>query len=85
MHRFDIVELTKMPETIGVQSNPMTSLAVNLNSSAAYVTELGPTWDEYYRAKRSSATRKKDRIKRKRLEGFYLDNLRVTAVSTSRQ
>jgi len=68
MHRYDIVELTKMPESIGSQSNPMTGLGVGLNPSAAYTTELGPSWDEFYRAKRSSATRKKDRTKRKRLE-----------------
>ncbi|MEA2912628.1 MAG: hypothetical protein QOJ15_4709, partial [Bradyrhizobium sp.] len=68
IHRYDVVELTKMPETIGMQANPMTHIGVNLNPSAAYITELGQTWEEFYRARRSSATRKKDRAKRRRLE-----------------
>ena len=68
IHRYDVVELTKMPEAIGAQVNPMTGLGVSLNPSAAYITELGQTWDEFYRTRRSSATRKKDRTKRRRLE-----------------
>jgi CelD/BcsL family acetyltransferase involved in cellulose biosynthesis len=63
----DLVQLTKMPETIGAQPNPFLHLEVALNPSGAYLTQLAGTWDEFYSAKRSSATRRRDRTKRKRL------------------
>jgi CelD/BcsL family acetyltransferase involved in cellulose biosynthesis len=66
-HRHDIVELTKMPETVGAQPNPLLTLDVGLNPSGAHIAELNGTWDEFYQAKRSSATRRRDRSKRKRL------------------
>ena len=64
---YDAIELTKMPETVGAQANPLLCLEVGLNPSGAHLTELAGTWDEFYRAKRSSATRRRDRTKRKRL------------------
>src|SRR5262245_15272700 len=64
---FDVIELTKMPETVGQQANPLLCLDVGLNPSGAHLTELVGTWDEFYAAKRSSATRRRDRTKRKRL------------------
>jgi CelD/BcsL family acetyltransferase involved in cellulose biosynthesis len=63
----DLIRLTKMPETIGAQPNPFLHLDVALNPSGAYLTHLAGTWDEFYSAKRSSATRRRDRTKRKRL------------------
>ncbi len=63
----DLIRLTKMPETIGTQPNPFLHLDVALNPSGAYLTHLAGTWDEFYSAKRSSATRRRDRTKRKRL------------------
>ena len=63
----DLIRLTKMPETIGAQPNPFLHLEVALNPSGAYLTHLAGTWDEFYSAKRSSATRRRDRTKRKRL------------------
>src|SRR4051812_43333219 len=66
-HRHDLVELRKMPETIGAQSNPFVRLEVGLNPSGAHLMPLHGTWDEIYNAKRSSATRRRDRTKRKRL------------------
>lgn len=65
--RHDLVELTKMPERVGDQANPFLALAVGLNPSNAYITDLFGTWNEYYEAKRSSATRRRDRSKLKRL------------------
>ena len=65
--RHDLVELTKMPERVGAQANPLLALAVGLNPSDAYVADLFGTWDEFYEAKRSSATRRRDRTKLKRL------------------
>ena len=66
-HRHDMVLLDKMPERIGGQRNPFLQLEVTLNPSGAYLTSLMPTWDDFYTAKRSSATRRRDRTKRKRL------------------
>lgn len=65
--RFDIVLLDKMAETVGGQSNPFMSLAVSPNASGAYSTRLAPDWEEFYASKRSSATRRRDRTKLKKL------------------
>jgi CelD/BcsL family acetyltransferase involved in cellulose biosynthesis len=65
--RHDVVALTKMPETIGDQANPLLHLDVALNPSGAHLTQLADSWDAFYTAKRSSATRRRDRTKRKRL------------------
>jgi CelD/BcsL family acetyltransferase involved in cellulose biosynthesis len=64
---YDFVRLTKMPELIGAQFNPMRHLAVTANPSGAYLTHLAGDWESFYTAKRSSATRRRDRTKRKRL------------------
>ena len=37
------------------------------NPSGAYLTHLSGNWEAFYAAKRSSATRRRDRTKRKRL------------------
>jgi CelD/BcsL family acetyltransferase involved in cellulose biosynthesis len=42
-------------------------LRTAVNPSGAYLTRLGADWETYYQAKRSSATRRRDRTKRKRL------------------
>ncbi len=65
--RHDMVVLEKMPKTVGAQRNPMLALDVHLNPSGAYETALGDSWDAFYTAKRSSATRRRDRTKVKRL------------------
>ena len=65
--RHDTIALEKMPETIGAQANPLLSLDVRLNPSGAYETLLGADWEQFYSAKRSSATRRRDRTKVKRL------------------
>jgi CelD/BcsL family acetyltransferase involved in cellulose biosynthesis len=63
----DLINLTKMPKTIGIQANPMLQLPVATNPSGAYLTHLSDNWETFYTAKRSSATRRRDRTKRKRL------------------
>ena len=63
----DMVVLAKMPKTVGAQQNPMLALETHLNPSGAYETALGPDWEAFYNAKRSSATRRRDRTKVKRL------------------
>jgi CelD/BcsL family acetyltransferase involved in cellulose biosynthesis len=64
---FDLIRLEKMPASNGRQPNPMLSLGVTLNPSGAYATPLAETWDAFYAAKRSAATRSSDRRKRKKL------------------
>jgi CelD/BcsL family acetyltransferase involved in cellulose biosynthesis len=65
--RHDLVAFTKMPETVGTQRNPLLTLRVGQNPSNAYLAQLGSTWTEYYETRRSSATRRRDRTKLKRL------------------
>lgn len=65
--RFDLVHLNRMPERIGAQHNPFLYLPCAVNPSGAYLTALGADWESFYRAKRSSATRRRDRTKRKRM------------------
>jgi CelD/BcsL family acetyltransferase involved in cellulose biosynthesis len=63
----DVVELIKMPEVIGTKPNPFLHLDVRPNPSGAHLTRLGASWDAFYMEKRSSATRRRDRTKLKRL------------------
>ncbi|HEY1474857.1 MAG TPA: GNAT family N-acetyltransferase [Pseudolabrys sp.] len=63
----DTIILTKMPEMVGAQANPMRYLGGAINPSGAYLTHLTGDWDTFYTAKRSSATRRRDRTKRKKL------------------
>ncbi len=65
--RFDLVDLQKMAETVGTARNPFLSLKTFPNSSSAHVATLGRNWDEFYKAKRSSPTRKKERKQLKHL------------------
>jgi CelD/BcsL family acetyltransferase involved in cellulose biosynthesis len=64
---FDLIDLQKMPETVGGQRNPFMALAVRDNPSGAYVATLGSDWKTFYAARRSAATRKTERRHLKRL------------------
>jgi CelD/BcsL family acetyltransferase involved in cellulose biosynthesis len=66
-YQYDLILLDKMPERVGQQANPTIGLATTLNPSGAYLTGLGPDWQSFYAAKRSSPTRGRDRTKRKKL------------------
>jgi CelD/BcsL family acetyltransferase involved in cellulose biosynthesis len=68
--RYDFIRLTKMPERVGAQVNPMLGLRVMINPSGAYLTHLAGDWETFYAAKRSSATRRRDRTKRKKLAEY---------------
>ena len=68
--RYDVVDLEKMPETVGAQQNPMRHLGGTMTPSGAYLTHLTGDWETYYTTKRSSATRRRDRTKRKKLGEF---------------
>jgi len=65
--RHDSVVLEKMPQRIGTQPNPMLALDTRLHPSGAYETALGASWEALYNEKRSSATRRRDRAKLKKL------------------
>jgi CelD/BcsL family acetyltransferase involved in cellulose biosynthesis len=64
------IELEKMPPEVGGQANPFCHLAVALNPSGAHAASLGSDWKQFYWDKRSSATRRRDRIKRKHMSAF---------------
>ena len=66
----DWIDFEKMPQTVGVQINPFTYLRVTPNANSAHITQLSGDWETFYRAKRSSATRRRDRVKRKRMSEY---------------
>lgn len=65
--RFDFTDLQKMPEAIGAQVNPLLALPVLAHPSGAYVATLSGSWEDFYAAKRSAATRKRERRQLKQL------------------
>jgi CelD/BcsL family acetyltransferase involved in cellulose biosynthesis len=67
---FDVIDLQKMPETVGAQPNPMHHLGGTMTPSGAYLTHLAGDWETFYTNKRSSATRRRDRTKRKKLSEY---------------
>jgi CelD/BcsL family acetyltransferase involved in cellulose biosynthesis len=69
-HPIDVVDLAKMPEEVGAQANPMLALRTSPNPSGAYITKLGSDWEDFYKEKRSSQTRKKERRQLKHLAEF---------------
>jgi CelD/BcsL family acetyltransferase involved in cellulose biosynthesis len=68
--RHDWIEFEKMPETVSVQTNPFTYLGVSPNRNSAHLAHLGDDWEKFYHAKRSSATRRRDRTKRRHMSQF---------------
>jgi CelD/BcsL family acetyltransferase involved in cellulose biosynthesis len=68
--RHDWIGFEKMPQNIGGQTNPLTYLGVTPNPSNAHLTQLGDHWEKFYNAKRSSATRRRDRAKRRHMSQF---------------
>ena len=68
--RHDWIELEKMPQMVGTQANPFMSLDLTANASGAHLTQLGDDWEKFYFAKRSSATRRRDRAKRRHMSEY---------------
>ena len=64
---FDLVDLSKMPCTVGSQPNPFLRLAARPHASDAHIATLADDWDSFYTAKRSASTRKAQRKQIKRL------------------
>ena len=58
-----------MPQKIGAQNNPFMRLAVTPNPNGAHLTHLSANWEEFYMARRSTATRRRDRTKRRHMSG----------------
>ena len=65
--RRDVVILERMPEVVAAQANPFAGLPVTPHASGAYLMHIAGDWETFYKAKRSSATRRHDRAKAKRL------------------
>lgn len=68
--RHDILDLNKIPETVGGQANPMRALPLTPHANDSYLVRLTGSWDEFYAAKRSASWRKTDKKKRNRLAKF---------------
>ncbi len=68
--RYDWIDFEKMPQTVGVQVNPFTLIGVTPNANSAHIAQIGDDWETFYRSRRSSATRRRDRIKRRRIAEF---------------
>src|SRR5262249_49177713 len=68
--RHDWIEFEKMPETVGAQTNPFVHLRVTPNRNSAHLAHLGEDWEKFYCAKRSSATRRRDRSKFRHMAQF---------------
>jgi CelD/BcsL family acetyltransferase involved in cellulose biosynthesis len=77
--RYDWIEFEKMPLTIGGQNNPFVALDVIANANSAHIAQLSGDWETFYRAKRSSATRRHDRAKRKRMVEYGEISFRTVA------
>lgn len=77
--RFDLIDLSKMPERVGEQPNPLLVLSTRANPSGAHVTALGGSWDELYASKRSADTRKRERRQLRQLADYgeirFIDTL----------
>ncbi len=68
--RYDRIEFEKMPQKVSAQINPFTYLRVTPNPSGAHLTHLADNWEKFYSAKRSSATRRRDRTKRRHMSAY---------------
>lgn len=65
--RFHVVDLRKMPEHIGAQRNPFMDLPLDEHPSGSHRTSLTANWEQFYRAKRPTSVRQRERNKEKRL------------------
>src|SRR5204862_3852475 len=67
---FDVVDFDKMRDVVGAQKNPFMAFGVRPHPDGAHLTRLSGDWEKFYTDKRSSATRRRDRTKRKKLGEF---------------
>ena len=59
--KFDLVDLRKMPEMVGDQPNGLMFVPAVRHPNDAHVATLSENWDEFYKSKRSSSSRKVQR------------------------
>ena len=57
----DLIDLGKQPADIQGTDNPFMALGLDLHPAGTHMTKLGEDWESYYKSKRSSSTRKRDR------------------------
>ena len=67
---FDYTDFQRQPAQIGAQTNPFLQLGTRVNPLFGTQARLTSDWNEYYRAKRSGDTRRKERKKEARLAEF---------------
>lgn len=63
----DLIDLGKQPADIQGTDNPFMALGLDLHPAGTHMTKLGEDWESYYKSKRSSSTRKRDRNRRNNL------------------
>ncbi len=64
----DLCNFARQPATIDGLPNPFATFSPLRHCDSSHETQLAATWDEYYRAKRNSSSRRHDRGKLKKLE-----------------
>ncbi|MDZ4368971.1 MAG: GNAT family N-acetyltransferase [Afipia sp.] len=80
-----VVSLDRMPEQFGAQPNPFMALDGNRpHACFAHKTMLKSDWNSYYGEKRSSASRKRDKQKRRKTEEFGAVSLVTPQTATER-
>ncbi len=68
--RIDLVHLQKMPRMVGDQVNPLMQLDVARHPNDGHVATLAGNWDDFYKARRSSSSRKVQRKQLNRMMQF---------------
>ena len=66
--RFDVIHLNNQPETINGIDNPLAPLFSNRSANCSYAMELSGDYDELYRRKRSSSSRRGNAKRDRKLE-----------------
>ena len=64
----DVCNFTRQPATIAGLANPFVAFSPVRHCDSSHETRLGTSWDDYYRTKRNSSSRRHDRGKLKHME-----------------
>lgn len=64
---FDVSDLSKQPELVSGQRNPMLELSHSVNASGAHSVSLVPDFDELYADKKSKSGRARERKRERKL------------------
>lgn len=74
----DLIQLAKIPGTVGSQDNPMCRLKCRRYHSSAHFVELDGDWEGFYRRHAGAKTRSTDRRKHRRLADMGTLAVKVT-------